>query len=365
MLLVIFGAGASYDSAPTYPPGSSVQGAGAGAALDEFYRPPLADRLFANRPAFAAALGHFAECQPIVPRLRHLYKETVEEALEDLQVKAKTYPRGVQQLIAVRYYLQEILLNCSTRWNGTTQGVTNYKTLLDQIERAHKGNESVCLVTFNYDTLLEDALTGFDLPIKSMADYTKGHPFYRMFKLHGSVNWARLLRNNIEGPNPYNPSQVAREWIRRAMELNVSDDYVVWGGSPIAVADGKPAIPAIAIPVGKGKIFECPHEQVEKLRELLPLTTKVLVIGWRAAEEHFLRLLREHLPAGISLYIVSGSAADAEETRLRINRALEKKGPAHINTNANGFSDFILSRQAEIFLRQREPGDVPGELLGE
>src|SRR5271156_5127550 len=56
MLLVIFGAGASYDSAPTYPPGTSIP---AGDVLNGFHRPPLANELFANRPVFAEAIMRF------------------------------------------------------------------------------------------------------------------------------------------------------------------------------------------------------------------------------------------------------------------------------------------------------------------
>ncbi len=62
MLLVIFGAGASFDSAPTYPPGANVLG---GDRLNNFHRPPLANELFENRPVFAEAITRLPECQPI------------------------------------------------------------------------------------------------------------------------------------------------------------------------------------------------------------------------------------------------------------------------------------------------------------
>jgi hypothetical protein len=53
MLLVIFGAGASYDSIPTYPPGTHIP---TGDTLNKFHRPPLANELFENRPVFAEAI---------------------------------------------------------------------------------------------------------------------------------------------------------------------------------------------------------------------------------------------------------------------------------------------------------------------
>ena len=97
MLMVIFCAGASFDSCPTYPPGYSGPVIG-GDPLNKNYRPPLANELFENRPMFAEAIERFPQCQPIVPRLRSLRGETLEAILEDLQAKSDLYPRGKQQL---------------------------------------------------------------------------------------------------------------------------------------------------------------------------------------------------------------------------------------------------------------------------
>jgi SIR2-like protein len=347
MLLVIFGAGASYDSAPTYPPGSPIP---TGDSLNAHYRPPLANELFANRPVFAEAIVRFPECQPIVPQLRTLIGGSLEAVLQELQSKARDYPRGLQQLAAVRYYLQDILWQCGAAWRGVVRGVTNYKTLLDLIERANKSNKPVCLVTFNYDTLLEDALGDFGLPIEAFSDYTKRHPFYRVFKVHGSVNWGRIVENNIQSPNPNYPPPIAHEWIQRVVELRVTDEYVLSPTYPTAVVGGRPAFPAIAIPVEREKTFECPPNMIEELKELLPQTTQVLVIGWRATEQHFLDLLRIHVRRGTHLHVVAGGKTDAEEIRTRICRALMNSPPNYIWESARGFTDFILSGAAEKYL---------------
>jgi hypothetical protein len=252
-------------------------------------------------------------------------------------------------MAAIRYYLQYILWQCGIMWNQLAKGVTNYKTLLDQIERAHKKDEPVCLVTFNYDTLLEDALSEFGLPIKAFPDYTKKHPFYRVFKVHGSVNWARIVENQIQSQNPGHDWSVVHEWIQRAAELKVTDEYVLCGGYPTAVVEGRPAFPAIAIPVEKDKNFECPPNLLEELKALLPQTTRVLVIGWRATEQHFLDLLRTHLKPGIRLSVVA-KGEDAEKAGVRICRALVN--PSYKGLSDEGFSGFILSGLAERFLEE-------------
>ena len=71
-----------------------------------------------------------------------------------------------------------------------TKGVTNY-TLLDEIEGwRSKQNELVRLVTFNYDTMIEQALPSVGVKIAAMHDYISQR--YALIKHHGSVNWEGL-----------------------------------------------------------------------------------------------------------------------------------------------------------------------------
>lgn len=345
--MVIFGAGASYDSIPAYPPGAGIP---TGDQLNFHHRPPLANELFANRPVFAEVIKRLPDCQPVVPRLRRLKDENVEAVLQDLQSKAQNYSRGLEQLAAVRYYLQHIIWQCGNRWRELSGGVTNYKVLLDQIERVNRENEPVCLVTFNYDLLLEDALSDFGLRIEAMDDYTNQHKFYRVFKVHGSVNWARAVDNTIFPPNPADYWVVVRERIRQIAALRITNNFLLCTGTPTALVGTVPVFPAIAIPVEKGKSFECPANLIEELSELLPYVTKMLIIGWRASEQHFLNLLKNHLKRGVSIHVVSGSPADAKETSVQMYRALLNNAPADVSLSGVGFSDFAVSRTLEEFL---------------
>jgi hypothetical protein len=54
--MVIFGAGASYDSSASYGIGAGPPGATGIDAANEYYRLPLAKDLFANRPLFIEAI---------------------------------------------------------------------------------------------------------------------------------------------------------------------------------------------------------------------------------------------------------------------------------------------------------------------
>src|SRR5438876_186338 len=139
MLLVILGAGASYDSLPLD-------------IIDEIprtelgaFRPPLAQNLFDDRPTFGAALDMYPQCTALVSRLRQSVRggAALEHELERYQEEAQDYPPHLRQLIAIRFYLQEILWTCGTRYRELSHGVTNYVRLLYRLDRwRHANNEA-------------------------------------------------------------------------------------------------------------------------------------------------------------------------------------------------------------------------------
>src|SRR5215475_8288229 len=154
MLAVIFGAGASYDGFPTFP----LHGRSMGHA-----RMPLANDLFDNRPEFEAMRERFRACLPLIPYLQNRPDgRSVEQVLEQFELDAnKNSDRGDrtrQQLTAVKFYLQSIIFQCEHASMGLAQGVTNHLTLIDLIEKNRPKGQAVCLITFNYDCLIERAL---------------------------------------------------------------------------------------------------------------------------------------------------------------------------------------------------------------
>lgn len=126
MLMMILGAGASYDAVPTHPPTQLTR------SMEE--RLPLADELFDNRGTFAHFMRVFDKCLDIVRRLHRLHPpQTVEGALELLQSEAAQDPERIRQLTAVRFYIQNVIWSTEDRWQGIAQGMTNHRTLIDQI----------------------------------------------------------------------------------------------------------------------------------------------------------------------------------------------------------------------------------------
>lgn len=340
MLMVVFGAGASYDSVPAHPPSGPY-------FVDEGYRMPLANELFEDRPEFTRALSYFEKCLPIVPYLRDRGDGiAVERVLQELQEEAADYPERHRQLAAVRYYLHVMLRECESRWNdNVAHGVTNQKTLLDQIERWRKPDEQVCLVTFNYDTMLETALGTVGVNIQTLPDYVADRR-YKLIKLHGSVNWGRKV---------VTPSELLQKgmWdvidtlIDHANELQITERYVLVDDYPIHAVKGTALFPALAIPVESKLDFECPQEHLEALHTLIPKVDRLLVVGWRAAETPFLDLLASNLDQPVQGFVVAGNENAAQETAGRIAEA--GVTGRYVGTDG-GFTDLVVNREADRFL---------------
>jgi SIR2-like protein len=358
MLMVIFGAGASFDSSSTYTIGTAPPGASQTDRDNDYYRLPLAKDLFANRPSFIEAINAFPQCKTIVPRLRDPAvtsgNASIETRLQEIEEEAKTYIRGQQELAAVRCYLQLAIARCESDWRSVTKAITNQLLLLREIQRTHKGDDPVCLVTFNYDTLLEDALAELRLEIKEMKDYTRSPTLFKLFKLHGSVDWGRRVQGGLPGNvNAANPHSVLTYLVNRGLEDAVTNYFARCDPSTMRPPDEPNTVlfPAIAIPVEKKQVFECPQDMLDDLKKLLPRVTKILVIGWRATEDNFLDLLKEHLQwgRGLNVYIVSANETEAQKTKAQIEKAVATSLRSSPET-AVGFREFMRSRRPQEIL---------------
>src|SRR6266850_7374224 len=303
MLVVIFGAGASYDSMPSTPPNLAT-------SLYEQHRPPLANQLFDDRPIFTDAMDTFPWCKPIVPYLRPPATGNVEATLERLMGEAETYSERHRQLASIRFYLRQALTQCANGWQGLAHGITNYATLLDQIRHHTKASERVCFVTFNYDTLFDNALRSIGMRLDTMDDHVSDGCFTYV-KIHGSVDWGRSIRTSLTTPFTASDSALISEVLSHAGNISLGD-YERNGQLPIAKTAVAILFPAIAIPLERKLDFECPKAQLDALDHALVRATKLLIIGWRAADAPFTELLRERLTrSAVRAYVVAGNENEA------------------------------------------------------
>ncbi len=258
-------------------------------------------------------------------------------------------------MAAIRCYLQRVIFECEVSWRGVTRGITNYLSLLREIECTRKNDEPVALATFNYDTLLDQAVESFGQKIERMADYVERPTLFRLFKLHGSVNWARVVENGIPANiNREHPPSVLHFLIGQAANLSISDRFVLCTPSSMGMANKLPVFPAIAVPIEAKRTFECPKEMVNQIDQVIPDVSKLLIIGWRATEEHFLEKLRQGLRPDVHVYIVAGGPNASGEhpgeiIRTHLIRSLRYQ-PVDAQIDPSGFTDFLSSGRAKEFL---------------
>lgn len=313
MLMIILGAGASYDSYSSNKPPKSLQG-----KPKVFSRPPLADELFEDRPKFNELLKEFSPCQEILPQLRaQSKKKSLEGYLERLREEAQTDLRAKQQLMAIKYYIQEAIEHCESSWREVHLGATNHLALLNRVERWRVSqNESVAIVTFNYDTLMEEALSSrLSRTFRYLNDYVQRSD-YKLFKLHGSVDWGHVTLCAIQ-EHEYNSHRAIQQHIINRVNstgTHIDPNRYEKRSSEAALKRQALALsPAIAIPVKNKDSFECPKDHIEALKANISQADKIIIIGWRAQEQHFMKYLKA-LPAKPRILVVGGNPDDVEQT---------------------------------------------------
>jgi hypothetical protein len=201
VLMVVFGAGASYDSLAEYPPLSfnTFQQLTMPHFHNEPRRPPLAAQLFQHE-RFSDFFAKYPECLSLFPQLDRIARTGgLEQRLAELVGDSQDDAVVRQQMIALRHYIRDVIAWSVSEWEAITRGATNYAELLGRIDywrRRTSPNQQVALVTFNYDVMLDQSAVT-TLPylrsgFRGMGDYVTGDA-YKLLKVHGSTDWLRLV----------------------------------------------------------------------------------------------------------------------------------------------------------------------------
>ena len=278
----------------------------------EQFRPPLANQLFENRSWFIPIMsqfGEFGDFRSLVTSLRAC--DSVERRLAEIQQEADVLPIRHCQLAAICYYIQSVIWQCEKNWYKHHVGITNHSALFEMIELwRHRSNEKVCVVTFNYDTLIEKAMEQvLKATFNEMSQYVSDQN-YKLIKLHGSIDWGREVSAEVG-------LGVPAHVVHNAAKLQISDRYRKVSRPNAVFEDGSVGYPAIAVPVEKKSEFVCPELHLSTLANLIPSVSKIVTIGWRAMERHFLDMLTKRLTGlqgDVDLMIVSGSDSGANDT---------------------------------------------------
>src|SRR4051794_37218864 len=109
-------------------------------------RPPLAKNLFDER--YQRLLEPFDVLSGILHRLRQMPDDgnSLEEELQKILLEAAGFPPRIGQLVAVRFYLQNLLRHCGDQWAQRSGHTTNFVTLFDRVGHwRYKTNDTVAI----------------------------------------------------------------------------------------------------------------------------------------------------------------------------------------------------------------------------
>jgi hypothetical protein len=277
--------------------------------------------------------------------------QSLEEALRNYRGFAATNRQVVAQISAFRFYLRDLLFKAATNVFDERSGVTNYVTLAREcIQWARQTGRIVCFVSFNYDPLLEWALEQVDRfdPLQ-LRKYVAG-PEYYVLKPHGSILW-----NWPDVSRPFNNDIMA---LRYAIEEGdpdaLVDPEIYTSAAPKFLVksdrtgEAHSCYPAIALPYDRDKVFAWPSEQDALFAEPSLLTEettfsngvfgRVLTIGWRGAEPHFLSRLNRLVMPNSELWTVTQGDGSANDVVNALKKVLPGAGVVY---REQGFSTFL------------------------
>jgi hypothetical protein len=336
-LLIIIGAGASYDAYP-----ESVY------ADDD--KIPLANNLFEVQPIQDAFLHDF-NLMGLADKIRRAKNNdenfNIESLLEQINNRAmeRNEPNMLQSLFAARFYIQKVINRYTDRVIEETSGHTAYVSLLNQLKdwiEESPSDRFVDIVTFNYDSLLELAMKhvfNYDWSRKDpLTGYYAGTNL-RLYKPHGSINWGRTIMLNGRSHSYLRAGSIIDDFEK----VELVNHFGFVGSASFRDDLAKTYIPAIAVPFGtKTNFDECPSAMLEAMKSAIKEADKVITLGWKGADAHFVSLLKEQNNKPLDFLVVSPSG----DTKLKAAYPVE-----NISAIQSGFSALVRGTDFEDILR--------------
>ncbi len=269
-------------------------------------------------PSTTESLPHTQRVESVISYVRDQINEgsttSLEEALAGFAAKAENSFERRAQLVAFRFYLRHLVTDRTGLCLSATSGYTHYLKLFNRLhDWQRQSGEPIRIVTFNYDTLIEDALetvvTGWRFDKKG--DYIR-RTDWTLTKLHGSVTWGRAARYGGPDFSISNPDRAMALANQIPFEDEQALSFQMWSGTNLDAPRTQVYIPALAVPMANKTQFECPTFQVEALQSCMAEVNRLLICGWRAAESHAIEILNGINP-GYYLGVVAGSEPDLDE----------------------------------------------------
>lgn len=351
--MYVFGAGAS---------ANCLFGNGKSQLQQSSLRPPLGNELFASR--FDAMIMKYPGLKNILPKFESRGND-IEAILED-DWKALMAGKNIQlaaQHMQLQFFLQELFEVISKTYAEQYYRYSLPSLFVQNLFNKKQPDKKPVIVSFNYDTILENAIESH-LKIKfSHTDhYVKPEtdtPFM-FFKPHGSWNWGwafdkvktKEAGNDIPGwlyKNDISPAEVYYKWLGDGML--VSDG---WGhearNHPHAIGKLTPNknkinviektgqyFPALLLPYRDKDEFVMPYQHQIRLELVLPNIEELVLIGWKGNENLFNSKIKSRADS-LKRIIIANPDAEAVKAELSKYLMLEK----YEVLTAKDFEDYVL-----------------------
>jgi len=339
ILLLITGAGASYDILPK----------GVNVSSDPDFRPPLTASLFSGEnDSQRLRLNEH-------PIANFLGQKFHKEVMNNPQVQLESFLMNLRnekrheinkQYFSVPVYLFSLFSHCSDRYiRGRDSLPNNYYHLIDYLIHCERYNQIIWL-NLNYDLFADSAIEYiFGCGLSNMNSYLNistndGDTKLWYIKPHGSIDWWYDLVNH--------QSLTLNDFVSQKIFTNFKDlldpakiyvaRYKNISKEKTLEIHGK--FPALSVPVGKYEFIYPDHK--EAIKPMLKNVTEVLSIGFSALDNDILDLLGNELPTIKKIKIVNGSKDSGERVWSILDKKLRLETGSRNSIFDGGFADFVF-----------------------
>lgn len=322
-LVVVLGAGASYDVCPDDGPINRAD-----------LRPPVLANLF-SRP-FDDTLARYPSAQSIMSTVRTEMRGRGATKFEEVLRGLFDNPNGFirRQIKSVPLALHHFFYEVSTAF--TTEPI-NYSHL---VNRTIGQGIHTAFVTLNYDTLLETSLRKIaGVRFSNPGAYISMPDIWLLAKLHGSADWGYpWLKAGTNGL----PS--IREAIEQLDPPRADPDRIEVD-IPLALAKADQwYYPALALPVVGKFGFVSPSSHVDALRKFVTGCQNYLFIGFSANDDDLLAFLNENVRAARRVRIVTGTRDDLRAVGERLLNGVPQFRTTYLEEHhgfGDGFTEYL------------------------
>ncbi|MCQ2605177.1 MAG: SIR2 family protein [Bacteroidales bacterium] len=282
----------------------------------------------------------------------------VEDFFEDFwkDLKKSYHKQGVRDIINAQFYLQAIIKQCEANVLQNYKNTHVYYPFIHAI-RDHiiDTGDVISLVSFNYDTMLEDALKlEYGKTFDAMDEYMDRENKILLFKPHGSIDWGWRVQNKYEDQKEFFDDLYAKnvdfyqlfysiigtpettlkgiEWgtrsrMKQDLKFTLNKDL-------IQKTNGGVFYPALLLPYKDKDDFIMPYVHQHLMKDAIKDVEELYVIGWKGNEAVFNNLLKDN--KNLKKVVIADPESDVVRNNLENNIL-------HLVSyeTCSGFADFV------------------------